>query len=179
VCPYDAAKTIKPIEGRLMLYRVHRCDPIGCRACVNVCKNGVWWISNGIHFNSDFCIYCGACENACPYNLIEVKRSSYRITSNDSPWTEAWKKAVDRIVSKRRVEEVGEEEEGGREEGEGVEQTSILEQMSQQTLQPTSPLPIEALNPIEQALKIPLYRKALEKGDIEVFLKGVRGNLEG
>jgi len=178
VCPYDASKTIKPIEGELILYekRLHRCDLVGCKACIKVCKhNRVWWVSDKLRFNSEFCIYCGACENACPYNLIEVRRSKYytKVLLDSAPWREAWQRAVDRIVSKRRVEfperkfsvEIKESEASGEEIAVG--KTVSLEDLESR------------LNAVEQALKIPLYRRAFEKGDIEIFLKAVKEYASG
>ena len=113
VCPYDAIKTVKPIEGRLYLYepRMYRCDPVGCGACIKICKhNKVWYVSKEkgrVYFNEDHCIYCGACENSCPYDLIAVERESYYTKEivTYEPWIDSWHNALERIIAKRRAEE--------------------------------------------------------------------------
>lgn len=177
VCPYDAAKTIKPMEGKLELFeaRMARCDPVGCAACIIICKhNRVWYVSKDkgrVHFNEKFCIYCGACENACPYDLIKVTRKSYftKEVATDAPWREAWEEAVERIVEKSRVEEPFkffiEEEELEVEEEELVVQP--VDELRLKALQ-------ERIGVLENVLKKARYRRALESGDSEVFVRGVK-----
>ncbi|MCS7144378.1 MAG: 4Fe-4S binding protein, partial [Archaeoglobaceae archaeon] len=173
ICPYDAAKTIKPIEGKLSLFeaRMARCDPIGCGACLRICKfNRVWFVSRDrkrVYFNEMFCIYCGACENACPYDLILVERKNYftKETIFNAPWRNAWEDAVDRIVKKERVKEpvkisVLETELRSIEEKIEIGERSQLKG-------------VEKLANIEELLRKVRYRKALETGDLEVFMRGV------
>ncbi|HDN73859.1 MAG TPA: 4Fe-4S dicluster domain-containing protein, partial [Archaeoglobus sp.] len=183
VCPYEAAKTIKPIEGKLSLFeaRMSRCDPVGCAACIKVCKhNKVWYVSKDkgrVHFNEKFCIYCGACENACPYDLIRVERLNYftKEVATDAPWREAWEDSLMRIIEKRRIEEplkfsiVEQESEILKEEEEVV---SVSEM---------DPETISKLAKIEATLKKPRYRRAIESGNADIFLRGVlraKGNGE-
>ncbi len=176
VCPYDAAKTIKPIEGKLSLFeaRMSRCDPVGCAACIKICKhNRVWYVSKDkgrVHFNEKFCIYCGACENACPYDLIKVERYNYftKEVATDAPWREAWEEAVIRIVEKKRVEEPSKffiEEL----ELEAEEEEIAVELISEERLKE-----LEAkISKIEDVLKKARYRRAIESGNVDVFLRGV------
>lgn len=176
VCPYEAAKTIKPMEGKLELFeaRMARCDPVGCAACIIICKhNKVWYVSKDkgrVHFNEKFCIYCGACENACPYDLIKVERYNFftKEVATDAPWREAWESAVMRVVNKKREKEPHkffmEETEVEGEEEETVilpneEELKIVE---------------EKISKIEEILKKARYRRALESGDIDVFVRGVK-----
>ncbi len=180
VCPYDAAKTIKPIEGKLSLFeaRMYRCDPIGCGACIKVCDhNRVWYISKDkgrVYFNEKFCIYCGACENSCPYDLIRVERFNYFTKEMvvDAPWREAWEEAVLRIVKKERAEEVSKfllEET----ELEVSEDFVEVEPVDHEKLKAVE----EKISKIEQILKKPRYRRAIEVGSIDVFLRGVKSAL--
>jgi 4Fe-4S ferredoxin len=177
ICPYDAAKTIKPIEGKLSLFeaRMARCDPVGCGACLKICRfNRVWYVSEDrkrVYFNEKFCIYCGACENACPYDLILVERKNYftKETIYDAPWRNAWEDAVDRILKKERVKQ--------------PERISIVEAVQaavEEVAQIGEKAPIkgvENLEKIETLLRRVRYRKALETGDLDVFMRGVRSAL--
>ncbi|WP_202320042.1 4Fe-4S binding protein [Archaeoglobus neptunius] len=177
VCPYDAAKTIKPIDGKLELFeaRMARCDPVGCAACILVCKhNKVWYVSKDrgrVHFNDKFCIYCGACENACPYDLIRVYRYSYftKEVATDAPWREAWEEAVTRIVEKERVEEpfkfFVEETEIEVEEEEAA--VPAVDEKRLKVLE-------EKVSKIEDILKKARYRRAIESGDVDIFVRGVK-----
>ncbi|MEM2716495.1 MAG: 4Fe-4S binding protein [Archaeoglobaceae archaeon] len=173
ICPYDAAKTIKPIEGKLSLFeaRMTRCDPVGCGACLRICKfNRVWFVSEDrkrVYFNEKFCIYCGACENACPYDLILVERKNYFTKEMvfDAPWRNAWEDAVGRIVKKERVKQlekisVSEAEQIAIEEGLEIGEKAPLKGL-------------DKLEKIEELLRKVRYRKALETGDLEVFMRGV------
>lgn len=169
VCPYDAAKTVKPIEGKLSLFeaRMSRCDPIGCGACLRICRyNRVWYASEDrkrVFFNEKFCNYCGACENACPYDLIIVERKNYftKELARDVPWRNSWENALERILKKKRVEipqriayvevEVPKTEE--------IVEIGELKKIN--------------LEKIEKLLQKVKYRKALEFGEFDVFERGV------
>lgn len=115
ICPYDAVENTKTGDGNLILYegRLHKCDPVGCAACIKICKhNRVWYVSKKdgkIAFNEDFCTYCGACEYACPYDLIEVKKEAIftrELINIPQPWRESWEMAIERIISKERIKEL-------------------------------------------------------------------------
>ncbi len=107
-CPYEGVEVEKPIFGKLVVYE-HllrlKCDPTGCKACVNICPTGAWEIREGFPtVDEDICIYCGACENACHLGLIRVVRINLRVERNETPWTSGWLKAVERVVKRRRAE---------------------------------------------------------------------------
>jgi 4Fe-4S ferredoxin len=168
VCPYDAVKTVKPMEGELILYkaRVYKCLS-GCDACVKICKhNRVWWISDAPHFNSEFCIYCGACENACPYGLIEVRRFKYytkELLSN-FPWREAWEKAVGRVVLRQKAKQPE------------IRFLKATFEMAEEELEMEEArcMDTDRLKAVEEALKRPGYRRAFESGKIDLFLEAVK-----
>ncbi|MEM0203569.1 MAG: 4Fe-4S binding protein [Archaeoglobaceae archaeon] len=170
VCPYDAAKTLKPIDGKLRLFeaRMSRCDPIGCGACLAICKfNKVWFVSEDrkrVYFNERFCIYCGACENACPYDLIIVERTNYftKEIAYDVPWRSAWEFALERIVKKERVK---------------IPQKILVVEAgfpkAEEVIQLGKLRKLEGMDVIEDLLKRVRYRKAMEFGEIDVFERGV------
>jgi 4Fe-4S ferredoxin len=176
VCPYDAAKTIKPLEGKLSLFeaRMYRCDPVGCGACIKVCKyNRVWYVSKDksrVDFKDEFCIYCGACENSCPYDLINVKRTNVfsKELAYSPPWREAWENAVERIVKKQKIEE-GRRFIIEREEIEFAEEAELVERDVEKI-----EILSERIDVIEDVLKRPVYRRAMEAGNIKNFEGAVR-----
>ena len=110
ICPYDAVKVEKPMEGSITLIRnrLKECDPIGCHACINICPSKAWYVSPNkeekVGVNEDYCIYCGACENACWVNAIKVERSNVHHTDikEGYPWTKNWQRAIDAILGKKR-----------------------------------------------------------------------------
>ncbi|AIY90908.1 4Fe-4S binding protein [Geoglobus acetivorans] len=181
VCPYDAIKTTKPMEGELFLYepRMYRCDPVGCGACIKICQhNRVWYVSEDkgrVHFNEDHCIYCGACENACPYDLIGVRRESYYTKEKVSwePWVESWHQALSRIIEKRRTTEP--ERKLYREEMGGIiaEEEIIVRKVDERVRAELE----EKLRVVEALLKRPYYRRVIEKGNTEAFINGLRKEL--
>ncbi len=107
-CPYDGVKVEKPIEGKVIVYEgllKSKCDPIGCKACVQICPTEAWRIEEGkVAVDDEICIFCGACENACHVNLITVERRSINVETNETPWTKGWLKAVDRILKETPAE---------------------------------------------------------------------------
>ena len=112
VCPYEAMDIKKPFEGEINLIEKNlvRCDPLGCQACFNVCPAKCWYVDERGKAApvKDQCIYCGACERACPVSAIEVKRSDVRHTDiQETPWAEEWKEAISAIKSgKRKIPDV-------------------------------------------------------------------------
>ena len=178
VCPYDAITVSKPIYGELYLYepRMYRCDPVGCGACIKVCKhNRVWYVSKDkgrVHYNERFCNYCGACENSCPYDLIAVRRDAVFTIENikNEPWRESWEEAVYRITRKARAEEpkvrfakVSQEFEVKEEEFKVFKPTEdVLKKLE------------EKISLAEKILKRAPIRKAIEEERFEDFAKLVK-----
>jgi len=181
ICPYEGIKSIKPTEGKLRFFeaRAEKCDPLGCMACVNICKNNrVWWISEGLRFNEEFCIHCGACENSCPYNLIEVTRDCfYTKELIEPPWKEAWNRALERAVLK--VKENHEKLRVYPEIPEVIREVPKAKPKKKRERREIDVQKISTYKRIENILKIPAYRKAFEKGNAGILLKVVRKNASG
>ena len=95
----------RPFEGEIFLRYLDKCDPVGCKACLEVCPSRAWFIPKSgakkIDVNENLCQYCGACEHACPQNCILVQRNSYKITKSlDRPWTTRWIQMFEEAIGK-------------------------------------------------------------------------------
>ncbi len=115
-CPTKCFQVDSPIEGEVIIKKnmLHKCDPLGCKACVNICPVESWFIPESaeeiakfgkIACNEDACFYCGACENSCPDDLIIVDRKDIEIIDPKKegafPWIEGWIKNIKEILRKR------------------------------------------------------------------------------
>ncbi|MHA1339427.1 MAG: 4Fe-4S dicluster domain-containing protein [Promethearchaeota archaeon] len=125
-CPTKSMQFISPFKGKVIILknRLHRCDPNGCKACVNICPTESFFIPQSaqeiekfgkIACNEETCMYCGACENACPEKLIIVKRDSVDLEippeSKNKPWIKRWLKQFQRLLMpKEEIEKIKEEE---------------------------------------------------------------------
>lgn len=178
VCPYDAIKTTKPMEGELFLYepRMYRCDPVGCGACIKICNhNRVWYVSEDrgrVYFNAEHCIYCGACENACPYDLIGVIRVNYYTKENVSwePWVESWHKALSRVIEKKRAEEPERKIVKEERTSEVVEEEIVPKKVDDSVKNEIE----SKLKVVEAVLKKPYFRRVIEKGNVDAFIEGLK-----
>jgi 4Fe-4S ferredoxin len=164
VCPYEAMDIKKPFVGEIKLVEKNlvRCDPLGCQACFNVCPAKCWYVDERGKAApvKDQCIFCGACEKACPVSAIAVERSDVRHTEiKETPWAEEWKQAISAIKTGERL----------RPDVSGA--VSPPEVDRQPMPAPEKPkidvellrLVDEALNPLEALLKKPKVRQILEK----------------
>ncbi len=102
-CPVEALKVEKPFEGRVEIVRLEKCDPIGCKNCFNICPvNAIYPVKGAekIRVLEDFCIYCGACENACPEDVLKVKRLTLRLPKPEEarPWDKSRSRYLLRLV---------------------------------------------------------------------------------
>ena len=118
-CPTKCFHIASPIEGEVIIKKnmLWKCDPQGCKACVNICPVESWFIPESaediakfgkIACNEDACFYCGACENSCPDDLIIVDRKDIEIIDPKKegafPWIEGWVKNIKEILRKRLIQ---------------------------------------------------------------------------
>ncbi len=164
VCPYEAMDIKKPFVGEIKLVEKNlvRCDPLGCQACFNVCPAKCWYVDERGKAApvKDQCIYCGACEKACPVSAIAVERSDVRHTEiKETPWAEEWKQAISAIKTGERL----------RPDVSGAVSPPDVDRQPMPA--PEKPkidpdllrLVNEALSPLEALLKKPKVRQILEK----------------
>lgn len=81
VCPYEAIEVSKPFSGNVLTPRIEKCDPIGCHNCFNICAVKAIYPTGKADKIAvlDHCVYCGACANSCPYDVLEVVREGYNV----------------------------------------------------------------------------------------------------
>jgi 4Fe-4S ferredoxin len=164
VCPYEAMDVKKPFQGDIKMVEKNlaRCDPQGCQACFNVCPAKCWYVDERGKAAPvrEMCIFCGACEKACPVSAIDVDRSEVRHTPiMETPWAEEWKEAISAIKTGQRK----------RPDVSGAVSPPEIER--QPLPAPEKPkvdpdllrLVDEALLPLSEILKKPKVRQILEK----------------
>ncbi len=112
-CPTKCFTIDSPIDGEVIIKKnmLHKCDPQGCKACVNICPVESFYIPETaedvmkygkIACNEDECFYCGACVNSCPDDLIIVNRKTIQIedpkVKGNYPWIQAWITSIKKIL---------------------------------------------------------------------------------
>lgn len=117
-CPTQCFHIDSPIKGEVIIKKnmLYKCDPQGCKACVNICPTESFFIPESaedvkkygkIACNEDECFYCGACENSCPDDLIIVDRKIINIIDpkkqGNFPWIQGWIKNIKEILRKRLI----------------------------------------------------------------------------
>ena len=118
-CPTQCFHIDSPIEGEVIIKKnmLWKCDPQGCKACVNLCPTESFFIPESaedvikygkIACNEDACFYCGACENSCPDDLIVVERKNIVIEDpkkqGNYSWIKGWVKNIKEILRKSLIE---------------------------------------------------------------------------
>ena len=118
-CPTKCFHIDSPIEGEVLIKKnmLYKCDPQGCKACVNICPVKSFFIPESaedvvkygkIACNEDDCFYCGACENSCPDDLIVVNRKRIQIedpkNEGNYPWIQGWVKNIKQILREKLIE---------------------------------------------------------------------------
>ncbi|MHA1293754.1 MAG: 4Fe-4S dicluster domain-containing protein [Promethearchaeota archaeon] len=118
-CPTKCFHIDSPIKGNVKLKKnmLHKCDPLGCKGCINICPVESFFIPESaedikkygkIACNEDSCFFCGACENSCPDDLIIVERKDVNIQDpkkkGNFPWTKSWAKLIKDILRKHLIE---------------------------------------------------------------------------
>lgn len=118
-CPVHCFFIDSPIKGEVIIKKnmLHKCDPQGCKACVNICPTESFFIPESaedvkkygkIACNENECFYCGACENSCPDDLIIVNRKEVIINDpkkiGSYPWIQGWIKSIKEILRKALIQ---------------------------------------------------------------------------
>jgi len=117
-CPAKCFSIDSPIKGKVILkeHMLHRCDPLGCKACVNICPVESWFIPESaediakygkIACNEESCFYCGSCENSCPDDLIIIERKDIEIVNpkkkGNYPWIKSWSNLIKELLRKKLI----------------------------------------------------------------------------
>jgi 4Fe-4S ferredoxin len=106
LCPTKAIKLKKFFDGEIKLQKLEKCDPAGCKACIKICPSNAWYLPKDpkekIAVNEELCLYCGSCEQSCPYDCIVVNRKEVSYVGGDlsQPWIESWKAAFEALIGK-------------------------------------------------------------------------------
>jgi 4Fe-4S ferredoxin len=105
VCPFDALDVTRPFSGQVHTQNLDKCDPTGCVNCFNICPVDAIYptaTSDKIAVLDDVCVYCGACENACPEDVLRVSREGYQIEEieNARAWERARRAFFEKVVGK-------------------------------------------------------------------------------
>jgi 4Fe-4S ferredoxin len=82
-CPYEALDVTLPLTGAIEIQNLEKCDPTGCVNCFNICPTKAIYATGDedkIAINEEICVFCGACENACPEDVLKVTRDSYQLS---------------------------------------------------------------------------------------------------
>ena len=109
-CPTEAIKVEKIFEGEIEFFP-EKC-PGGCSTCVEVCPaNAIYLPSTEpasqmkgkveptIAVNKDYCMFCGACVNACPgEDIIRLQRTGIRIKGKE---TDLFNKIKEKLCTPR------------------------------------------------------------------------------
>jgi len=105
VCPVEAINVKKPFKGKVSFVNLEKCDPVGCKNCFNICPVNVIYvprIGKKIDVVEDFCIFCGACEKACPELVVKVSREEYNVKNLrlEKPWEKARMRVFENLVGR-------------------------------------------------------------------------------
>jgi Fe-S-cluster-containing hydrogenase component 2 len=104
VCPYEALKVEKPFTGEVKIVKLEKCDPTGCNNCFNICPVDAIYPTGTADKIAilDHCVYCGACEHSCPYDVLEVEREGYLLDEleREREWERARKLFFDAVIGK-------------------------------------------------------------------------------
>jgi 4Fe-4S ferredoxin len=109
-CPTEAITVEKLFEGEIEFFP-EKC-PGGCSTCVEICPANAIYLPSDIPasqlkgkveatiaVNKDFCIFCGACVNACPgEDIIRLHRTNIRVKGKE---TDLFRKIKEKMCTPR------------------------------------------------------------------------------
>ncbi|KUG14286.1 formylmethanofuran dehydrogenase (tungsten) [hydrocarbon metagenome] len=109
-CPTEAITVEKLFEGEIDFFP-EKC-PGGCSTCVEICPANAIYLPSSvpasqmkgkveptIAVNKDFCIFCGACVNACPgEDIIRLHRTGIRVKGKE---TDLFNKIKEKLCTPR------------------------------------------------------------------------------
>ncbi|MDH7593055.1 MAG: 4Fe-4S binding protein [Methanomicrobiales archaeon] len=109
-CPTEAITVEKLFDGEIEFFP-EKC-PAGCSTCVEVCPCNAIYLPTPpkaaalkgvqeakIAVNKEYCMFCGACVNACPgEDIIVLKRNGIRVKGKE---TDLFKKIKEKLFTKR------------------------------------------------------------------------------
>ncbi len=110
-CPQKAIKTKKPFTGEIRIVKPEKCDPSGCKNCFNICPLNLFYTAktlseSRIKVVDEYCIYCGACTNACPYDVLKVDRFGFSIEENN-PWSKSYSEIYMKLIGRYKPKIIG------------------------------------------------------------------------
>ncbi|MFW9831438.1 MAG: 4Fe-4S dicluster domain-containing protein [Candidatus Thorarchaeota archaeon] len=97
-CPFEALDVTLPLTGKVEIQHLEKCDPTGCVNCFNICPTKAIHATGDkdkIAINEEICVFCGACENACPEQVLLITRDSYQLSQIEK--ARAWEHARARV----------------------------------------------------------------------------------
>lgn len=100
-CPVQAIRVEKAFKGEIILENLDKCDPSGCKNCVNICPANSIYVprrEKGIKISEKSCIYCGACQEVCPENVIKINILEVKISSSNNLWSKSLIEHLQKIV---------------------------------------------------------------------------------
>jgi ferredoxin len=93
---------VKAIKYLMGMHTVKDKCPAGCEACLVACPVNViqrhdeLGEMDRIKVTRSECLLCGACSNACPYHLIEIRRTT--VLHEGSDYCNAWNRAIEKLT---------------------------------------------------------------------------------
>jgi len=100
-CPVKALNVERALEGEIKLINLDKCDHSGCKNCVNICPANSIYVpkrGKGIEISEKSCIYCGACQEACPENVIHITVKEIKVKDGDNLWSKSIIEHLNKVI---------------------------------------------------------------------------------